>query len=264
MADTSFTESLSERNRVVAELRRQKLELKPYTTLRNTLDGSSIFILGSGTSLYDYYKDGSLSSVFKYPVITINASIMLTDWESGPKTGRYWISNDALCRRWSYWIKVLKSQLHGIIRDSWSRYFREVRDFYVFTARNKLNGEIQEDEDGLVGCSSVPSALDLAIQMGCNNVFLLGVDHYFKSGKRYFWEYLTKGDQPAHKRLQMHPERHQKQIFKQNDTAYDNLNKVAQKRNMGVYNCNLHSNVDIFKKINLSESFDIIGQQHDK
>ncbi|MFW6172979.1 MAG: hypothetical protein ACOC5T_04480 [Elusimicrobiota bacterium] len=256
MAKTIFTKSIPQRNKSAIRMRVKRYGLKPYTQLRHLLVDKPVFILGSGTSLFFEKK---LRVIFDYPVIAVNSSVLLTQWrDDGDKKNRFWLSNDALCRKWSYWPLVLRSNLNGIIRDSWGRYFKEVQDFYVFSGRGDWRNKFDVEENKLIGCSSVPSSLDMAIQLGCKLIFLLGVDHYFQKGKRYFWEYWEKDKRPVYKKPHMHPERHQKRIFKQNNEAYGVLKKVAHTLNIGVFNCNLKSHVNIFDKIDIEDALNYI------
>ena len=181
------------------------------------------------------------------------------DWAKGKPDKRYWISNDAFCRRWSYWKDVLEAKANRIVRDSWRKYFRELNGFYVFSPRPTDENCLNIEDEGLCHCSSVPSALDLALQMGCKKVFLLGADHYIRGsmGKRYFWEHWEKKDRPKFQR-EMHSRHHQTRIFMLNDKMYKHLKKFADHKKAVVYNCSLSSRIDSFCKVSLEDAFKII------
>ena len=224
--------------------------LQPYTILRDTNIGKSCFVLGAGTSLYDV----DLSGIHKHVVICLNASILLVDWDKGEPTNRYWISNDAFCRQWSYWVNIRRAKAHKIVRDSWRSFFHELKGFYVFSPRPTRETIVNPEDTGLCYCSSVPSAIDLALQMGCKIVFLLGVDQYAKGRNRYFWEYWDKDKQPVFRRA-MHDIHHQSKVWGINDGVYSSLNKFADVKKAKIYNCSEHSKVDAFEKISLQEAY---------
>lgn len=236
--------------------RREFCPLQPYTILRDSHIGESCFILGSGTSLYNV----DLSGIHKHNVICVNASILLVDWDKGDPANRFWISNDAFCRQWSYWKNIIKSKSTKIVRDSWRSFFSELRGFYVFSPRPTKATIVEPNDTGLCYCSSVPSAMDLAIQMGCKNIFILGVDQYAKGNLRYFWEYWDKNDRPVFKRS-MHPISHQSKIWTMDQAVYANLNEFAKIKNAHIYNCSKHSKVKTFDKISLEEAYAIAEEK---
>jgi len=235
-------------------MNKSTLHLKPYISLKDKHLGESAFIVGSGTSLNNL----DISGIHKYVVISVNASILLMNWSKGKPDKRYWISNDAFCRQWSYWKDVMEAKANKIVRDSWRRYFRELSGFYVFSPRPTDENHLNVEDEGLCHCSSVPSALDLALQMGCKKIFLLGVDHYMRhrSGRRYFWDHWEKRDRPRFKK-ELHPKVHQMRIFVLNNKMYKQLDKFADYKNAVVYNCSLSSQIDSFRKIALEDALKI-------
>lgn len=231
------------------------MELKPYTLLKDKHLGETAFVVASGTSLNDL----DISGIHDHVVISLNASILLMNWSKGKPDKRYWISNDAFCRQWSYWKDVIEAKANKIVRDSWRRYFRELKGFYVFSPRPTDENDLNVEDEGLCHCSSAPSALDLALQMGCKKVFLLGVDHCIRSrsGRRYFWEYWDKKKRPRFQRT-MHSKFHQIRIFTLNNKMYSQLKNFADYKNAVVYNCNSLSHIESFDKITLEEAFRLI------
>ena len=226
--------------------------LRPYTDLVDTHINESAFILGSGTSLHDL----DLSHIHNHVVITLNASILLVDWVKGDPNKRFWISNDAFCRKWSYWADIKKAKANKIVRNSWSHYFKELRGFYVFCPRRTRETKIDTEDTGLCYCSSVPSAVDLALQMGCKKVFLLGVDQYMKGSKRYFWEYWERQKRPKFNG-KMHAQSKQMRVFKINDGIYKSLNDFSVYKDAFIFNCNPKSKVSAFTKIPFHQSLSI-------
>lgn len=232
--------------------RQEFCPLQSYELLKDKHIGESCFILGSGTSLHGV----DLSGINKYNVICVNASILLVDWNSGDPTNRFWISNDAFCRQWSYWKDIKKSKATKIVRDSWRSFFGELRGFYVFSPRPTRETVVNPNDTGLCYCSSIPSAIDLSLQIGCKKIFVLGVDQYSKGKFRYFWEYWDKNDQPVFKR-QMQTIDHQSKIWDMDKGVYSSLNNFAQIKNAHIYNCSQYSKVETFDKISLEEAYSI-------
>ena len=99
------------------------MNLKPYTLLKDKHVGEAAFVVGSGTSLNNL----DISGIHNHVVICVNSSIVLMNWAKGKADKRYWISNDAFCRKWSYWKDVLDAKANRIVRDSWRKYFRELK-----------------------------------------------------------------------------------------------------------------------------------------
>lgn len=151
----------------------------------------------------------------------------------------YWISNDALCRRWSWWELVKHSNCTKVVRDSWLKYEDELDGFLYFSPRPTSEGVINSADKGLAYCSSVPSAIDLAIQMGCTSIVLLGVDNGFRSGYTHFWQFWDKKDHPVASRPAQGPLEQQEKVFKINEMAYEALHHFAREKGVGIVNCSL-------------------------
>jgi hypothetical protein len=217
--------------------------LQSYTVFKDKYPGSKAIILGTGTSL----KDLDLSFIHRHVVICVNASILLVDWNSGEPDKRFWIAHDTHCRKWNYWLNVRKSKSFKIVKDNWTSYFRELGGFYVFSPR-PTKALIDPNDEGLCSCSSIPSTIDFALQMGCSEVFLFGIDQYFSGSKRYFWQYWPKEEQPVFNG-KMDAEERQKKIFLLNDESYKSLRQLADYKKARIYNCNPSSKVVAFDKI---------------
>lgn len=213
--------------------------------------GERAFVVGAGTSLYDL----DLSKIHNHVVISINSSILLMPWDDGDFSHRYWISNDSLCMKWSWWNKVLRSKCCKIVRNSWSKYFEELSkyNFLQFTPRSTPENIVEKDDKGLCYCSSVPSGIDLAIKMGCKEIFLLGVDQYMIGNKSHFWQYYPYNKQPRKKDGILASFSQQKWTFSYNDKAYSGLKLLCDEMNIKIVNCNLKSRVNIFDKIDFKD-----------
>ena len=196
--------------------------MNTYSELINKHEGGNCFIFGAGPSLRFISTDDLFPWLGKCGIkIAVNSSVIKCS------NFDYWISNDSLCRRWSWWIKVKNGDGIKIVRNSWEEYKDELDGFLYFEPR-KDDSCIDEEEIGLVSCSSVPSALDLALQMGCMNIFLIGVDHTEYKGKDHFWKFYPKNIWPKSTPPAQGPWDQQKSIFGNNINAYEALNKYEK------------------------------------
>lgn len=221
-----------------------------YDYCKDRHKGSRAFVVGAGTSLYGL----NIDFIHKDVVISINSSIILMPWEDGSDDKRYWISNDALCRKWNWWNKVKNSKSVKIVRNSWEKYFEELEghNFYKFDPRKTPEHIVEENDNGLCYCSSVPSGIDLAMKMGCSEIVLLGVDQYMIGNKSHFWQFYPICDQPKKEDGHIATFSQQKWTFSYNDRAYYAISELAKSKNIKIYNANLKSRVNVFEKKDLS------------
>ena len=225
---------------------------KSYTEiLDNRYRGKPGFIVGSGPSVSRL----DISSIFDHVVFSVNSSIMLMQWDEGVSDGRFWVSNDALCMGWSYWDKVLSSKCNRVVRTSWLKHFDRVRDFFFFHPRLTPEDVVDSKDDGLSYCSSVPTALDMAIKLGINPIFLLGVDHNFVSMNNgsHFWHNLPRREWPTRAAGGASPRCAQSKVFLYNNMAYGALFDFARSKGISILNCNIRSSVKCFKKISFED-----------
>ncbi len=235
--------------------------MENYSTLIDKYKDSKKvgFVIGCGPSLHQINRDKYWHSMNEHIICSVNSSIMLFKWNSNEKKeNRYWISNDSLCRRWTWWKRVLKSKCIKIVRDSWEKYEKELPGFLSFQPRPTKEDTIKPENLGLCYCSSVPTSIDLCIQMGLKKIFLLGVDQYAVNGKHHFWQYYPKKHWPKSNPPAQGPWEVQKRTFKYNNMAYKALQKFAEYKKVKIYNCNPKSKVDIFEKINFIDVKEII------
>lgn len=243
---------------------------KPYTVLKDKHQGETCFIFGAGTSAYGYYMHPKREEVFKHVCIAVNSAILLTPWgqphpnpdftkETSYRNSeaRYWLSNDALCRRWSWWDYVKRCNAIKIVRDSWGSYYHEIPNFLYFWPRPTSEDVVNEEDDGLSYCSSIPSSLDLVIQtLGCKKIFLIGVDGYMVGSRSHFWQYWEKKKQPTRIDRTMATHRQMKEAFVYNDLAFPALQKFADSKGVEIFNCNPKSKVEVFTKIDLDTALE--------
>ena len=207
-----------------------------------------VCILGAGPSLLHY----NFSNCFNCHVFAVNSSIIKVDWSaaSDPDILRVWISNDSLCKRWSYFSKVKNDICFKVVRDSWLKYKDELQDFIFFNPRKTKEDVIEENDDGLLYNSSVPSAIDLAIKLGFKNIFLFGIDHTAQGEKTHFWQYLPIKEQPKEcvfdkgRKIYLSPVRimqpvaMQKNVWNMNISVFNALKDHASKSGVSIINVN--------------------------
>lgn len=225
-------------------------DFTPYTILKDKHLGETAFVFGAGPSLYfDYVKNERFAFPHKYVTLTANSGIMFMPWQEGSASKRYWISNDSLCRKWGYWNKVKTAKAIKIVRDSWSKYADELTDFLYFSPRPTSEGKINPEDTGLAYCSSIPSGVDLCLQMGCKTIYLIGVDHYMYEGKSHAWQFLPDSEWPKGWLPLLAPQSQQKEVFfNYNNLAFNALKKFADYKEAKIINCNPKSKVEYFEK----------------
>jgi len=228
--------------------------LQYYNILKDKHVGSSCFICGAGLSFFDIVESKYFNNIFDHVVISVNSSIIAMSWFDGSPDNRYWISNDSAVRLWTYWEQVKKSNATRIIRDSWKKYYSEIpKDFLVFSPRSS-NNNIDFEEEKLSFVSSVPTSIDLAIQMGCKKIFLLGCDHYTVNNKSHFWQRYAKEKQPTTKG-HIAPVLMQQFIFSQNIESYVALKKFAEHKECNIFDCSKRGRIKVFDKIDFEGVF---------
>lgn len=239
---------------------RSKPQIKNYdglTEFHDAQSGQKCFIVGAGPSLYGL----DISGIHKSVVISVNASCILMPWDKPEQwERRFWLSNDSLCIQMSYFTpKVLNAHCHRIVRNSWSKHF-SVFDgvkYNVFSPRKSQSVPLTFEENRLCYTSSVPSAIDFAILMKCNPVYLVGVDHKMVDGKSHFWQFLPKQQQiyRTKKRLSYRPGfQSQEQVFDKNMSVFAALKEYGNRLGSQIYNCSPISTVDAFPFMSLTDA----------
>ena len=220
--------------------------MRNYVELLNDSKTDSIIILGTGTSLNDI----DVTCFGNTDIISVNASILKLNKVIKAK---YWLSSDPQCRKWSYYDDVKSHGCKLILRDTWKTYLKDTSNTYLFTTR-RLSKEdlLNTSNKELCGCSSVPGAIDFAIQAGYKNLFLFGLDHYFLGSNRYFWQLWEKKKQPRFLGT-MATTHHQQRIFTQNNLAYEFLSYFSKSVGASIFNCNIRSKIENFEKIDIEE-----------
>jgi len=222
------------------------------------------FVLGAGQSLYDAYMDYRWKDIHKYVVISVNSSIIIMPWKKGKPDDRYWISNDALCMRWTWFEDVIKAKCIKIVRNSWLKHKKKIKGFLIFKPRPTSEGVVRPGDRGLCFCSSVPSSIDLSLQMNNKLIFLLGVDQHNLGGHSHFWELLDRKYRPRQLQPAQGPYNQQKKVFPINNLAYKALAGFAEYKKARIYNCSLLSKVDVFEKISLDYMWKLIKKYEKK
>ena len=235
-----------------------------YTKLIGKHKGENCIILGAGLSLYDLCISHYFKDILDNVVISVNSAfIPLSKFNLNPEK-HYWISNDVLCRNWSYWGDIKKSNCTKVVRDSWLKYKDELDGFLYFESRSTPEDVVDfEDDDGLCYCSSIPTSIDLALKLGVKNIFLFGVDHCRDSSNRhYYWQLLyDRENWPTASANIYDSWEKQEKVFEYNNKAYKALSKFAKYKNVNVYNCSDVSKVTTFDKMSIDNVFKIIGEK---
>ncbi len=229
-----------------------------YLQLKNSHEGKNCVILGCGPSLFFASQNKNFNKIHEHVVISVNSSIMLMPWKEGEKDKRYWVSNDHLCTRWTWWDDVVPSKSIKVVRNSWWKYRKELEGFLFFRPRPTSEDVINPDDVGLSFPSSCPSALDLSLQMGCKQIFLLGVDHSQTKGMTHFWDGFSKALRPSQNAPAQGPYQIQARTFKYNLMAYRGLLDLSRGMSANIYNANPESKVNIFPKITFDDIFRIL------
>ena len=133
------------------------------------------------------------------------------------------------------------------------KYKDELEDFLFFSPRPTSEGVINPHDIGLSYCSSVPSAIDFSLQMGCKKIFLFGVDHTIVEGKHHFWQFMEKNKRPKATPPAQGSWNQQKTVFKTNIIAYEALKLFAESKGVDIYNISNITKVKIFKNLKLGE-----------
>ena len=216
--------------------------MNSYIQLINNHENENAFIFGAGPSLWHNMHEPFFKEISKYGItIAVNSAVLAVP------NFDYWISNDSLCRRWSWWKDVKNGEGIKVVRNSWKKYKEELDDFLFFNPRPTSEDIIHPGHIGLAYCSSVPSSIDLAIQMGCKKIFLFGVDQNAQRGKHHFWQYMDK--QPVARPSAQGPWEQQKKVFDLNIKAYDALLVFANYKKAKIYNVSWISVVNYWSKV---------------
>jgi hypothetical protein len=235
--------------------------MNTYVELLDKHKGETALILGAGPSLYDLCMSYRFAEIADHVVLSVNSAFMpLSKYELDPEK-HYWVSNDTLCRRWSYWKDVENSNCTKVVRDSWLKYKEVMTNTFFFSPRPTSEDVVNPMDIGLCYCSSVPTALDLAIQMGCRKIILFGVDHNVSRGRHHFWQILyNKKDQPTANANIYDSWRKQQKVFEFNNKAYKGLKKIADLKNVEIFNCSNMTKVDVFDRISVKYAFKMLGK----
>ena len=241
------------RNRTNKKLK----SLTDISEFNNIYNNEKCFIVGAGPSLGSL----DLELIHNHVVIAVNSSALLMPWQKGEPLKRFWISNDVLCLRWSYfWTHVAKSACVKLVRTSWLKHKYKIKglnNFRFFETRKSESDPLSLNEPGLCHTSSVPTALDFALRLGCSQIYLLGVDQKMVHGFSHFWQFLPPEKWPKRmdKNKGFKPEqKHQIKVFGENVAVFNALGKLAKRKSACVYNCSSISSLSMFPKISLEQA----------
>jgi len=227
--------------------------MNSYIQLINKHEGENAFIFGAGPSLWKNMQHPFFKEIPKHgTTIAVNSSVVAVP------NFDYWVSNDVLCRRWSYWKDVIEGEGIKVVRSSWEKYKNELKDFLFFNPRPTSEEVIIPGHLGLAYCSSIPSAIDLAIQIGFKKIFLFGVDQNDHDGKHHFWQFMNKARQPVCEPSVQDTWERQQEVFDISRKAFEALRGFAEHNAVDIYNVN-RTEEDDENWITRVETFDIIS-----
>jgi hypothetical protein len=204
-----------------------------------------------------------LSGIHQYPVISVNSAALLMPWmEPGEELSRFWMSTDALCLEWDYfWQKVAKFECTRLVRNAWNREKNNLKNVNLtFYKPRKTSVDFKWEEEGLLAGSSILSALDLALLMGCKKIILMGADHCMLNGNSHFWQSWPVVDRPKRKDrvAGFSPcQKQQSAVFKSNFRMFDILQEYSQALGATIYNASPISQVKSFHKISFQDALSI-------
>lgn len=218
--------------------------------------GNKAFVCGAGVTIGTM----DLTGIHEYPVVCVNSSVLLMPWsEPGDTLKRFWVSTDSLCMQWDYfWNKVMKWECTRVVRNSWARNSSELKsaEMHYYVPR-RPTAELCPNETGLMAGSSILSAIDLTLLMGCKQVFVLGVDHRMINGNSHFWQLWPKKSRPLRQGKPgnyMPCQRQQTRVFKSNHKNFDILAKYGRALGAEIYNCSTASEVKAFPYMSLEDA----------
>lgn len=218
--------------------------MNTYLKLINKHRGENAFIFGAGPSLWFNMKHPFFSKIHEHGItIAVNSAVVAVP------NFDYWVSNDVLCRKWSYWEDVVKGKGIKVVRNSWEKYKKELEGFLFFNPRPTTEGVIDPGHLGLAYCSSIPTSIDLAIQMGCKKIFLFGVDQNSYKYKHHFWEFMERDKQPTCNNLIQDSWARQQEVFKISKKAFEALWNFAEYKKVDIYNVSWISYGEYLSKV---------------
>lgn len=226
---------------------------------RNIHKDKKCFVCGAGPSIGNL----DLSGIHHYPVICVNSSAILMPWlEPGEETSRFWVSTDALCLEWDYFPqKVAKFECTRLVRNAWDREKNNLKNVKLtFYKARKNNNDLKWEEEGILAGSSILSAIDLSLLMGCKKIILIGVDHTMVNGNSHFWQFLPVADRPKREGRpgNFSPcQRQQESVFKSNFRMFDILNKYSQSLGATIYNVSDITRITSFQKISFQDALTV-------
>ncbi len=242
--------------RKIQRKRNPPTSLTDLSDLKNIHVGEKCFVVGAGPSLA--FLD--IKGIHEHVVISVNSSALLMPWDKeGNILRHFWISNDSLCTRWDYfWSCVLCAHCTKIVRTSWKGKDEKIKNYgFRYFEPRKSSHKIDARDGGLCSTSSVPTAIDLALLMGCLHIYLLGVDQKIVHGASHFWQFWDKSKWPQRndKGRDFRPEQpHQLKMFEENIPVFEALKKHASEMEAKIYNCSIRSSLKVFEKIPFESS----------
>ncbi len=239
--------------------KRERRSIQGWTDLSDMKDlhkGAKCFICGAGPSIGFLNLEG----IHDHVVIAVNSAALLMPWRDGSKERRFWVSNDVLCMRWDYFTThVCKFNSTKLVRTSWKKYHGKIDadNFRYFAPRLVQTHPLDPTDTGLCSVSSVPTAIDLALLLGCKSIYLLGVDHRLVHGNSHFWQFWSRLKWPTRtdKGKNFRPAKAaQENVFVRNKPVFQALSCYASSMECEIYNCSIRTKLDMFPIVPLEEA----------
>lgn len=129
----------------------------------------------------------------------------------------------------------------------------------AFFSPRKSNTIIDESDDGLCYCSSVPTCLDMAIKFGFKKIYLFGVDHDIDNNG-YFWSSWSEDKKPMQvvdyagerkfltKPLALvQPKDQRISVWNENIDCFQSISNYAALKDVKIMNMNKSSKIKSFE-----------------
>lgn len=188
--------------------------------LQNIHKNKLCFIAGSSPSL----RHVNYTQIKEHVLITVNSAIL-----KYPDCN-YFVTDDEDVVNWNYWYKtaVTSNCIKLLFEDKLKKHVADLQMKNLVFYKHRfyqehIDNEEEYDQKSLrmyedaaipiIGArSSIASAINIAVIMGCNPICLLGVDNHYEGNRRYFWQ------------------------FDGESKAYNHRNKVFSSPNKGLIN----------------------------
>jgi len=212
----------------------------------------TVNVFGAGPSLFHV----DLKKLEKNDVIYVNSAGMVIPKKFDETKWKIWLSVDCLCVKWTYfWDSVITSNCVKLGKREFSKYDSHLKKSGFRYFKSRKGKEIKDIfDENLCSVSSIPAAIDLALKIGYEKILLFGVDQRFIQGKSHFWQFYPPKKQPKFTGGKNIGMREQKERFDENIPYFQELKRVADDKNVQIYNCAKRTTaLEIFPKLRIDQ-----------